>query len=143
MMFRSGWGTKLGQEITLAVRMKRDAFDSILAQAVHSTFVPEVYSIHQRWKEQLALSPIRLQWDPDHDPQGVKQDRRAIQLGLSGEVLKKYARKWVVEIEDISDFVASQREHAQKGDRHLLIPREEIYPVTDEAVFKRLQLSEA
>ena len=143
MMFRSGWGTKPGQEVTLAVRLRRDAFDSILAQAVHSTFVPEVYSIHQRWKEQLAHSPIRLQWDPDHDPQGVKQDRRAIQLGLSGEVLKKYAREWVVEIEDISDFVASQREHAQKADRHLVTPREEIYPVTDEAVFKRLQLSEA
>src|SRR5215813_11712221 len=44
MMFRSGWGTKPGQEVTLAVRLKRSAFDEILSQAVHSTFVPEVYS---------------------------------------------------------------------------------------------------
>ena len=143
MMFRSGWGTKQGQEITLAVRIRRDAFDSILAQAVHSTFVPAVYSTHQEWKERLALSPVRLQWDPDHDPQGTKQERRAIQLGLSGEVLKKYAREWIIEIEDVSDFVASQREYALKADRRLVIPREEIYPVSDEAVFKSLQLSGA
>src|SRR5688572_7892736 len=112
MMYRSGWGTKPGQEVTLAVRIKRDAFDAILAQAVHTTFVPEVYSTHHAWKERLADSPVRLQWDPDHDPQGAKQDRWAIQLGLSGEVLKKYAREWIVEIEDISDFAVSQREHA-------------------------------
>lgn len=142
MMFRSGWGTKPGQEVTLAVRIKRAAFDSILAQAVHSRFVPEVYSTDEEWKERLALSPVRLQWDPDHDPQGVKQERRAIQLGLRGEVLEKYAREWIVEIEDISDFVASQREYALKGDRRLLTPQEEIYPVTDEAVFKSVQLSE-
>jgi hypothetical protein len=70
MMYRSGWGTKPDQEVTLAVRLKREAFDFILAQAVRSTFVPEVYSIHQAWKERLALSQVRLQWDPDHDPSG-------------------------------------------------------------------------
>src|SRR5262250_1874468 len=40
MMYRSGWGTKGGQEVTLAVRLRRDAFDEILRRAVHSTFVP-------------------------------------------------------------------------------------------------------
>ena len=143
MMYRSGWGTKPGQEVTLAVRIKRDAFDDILAQAVHTRFVPEVYSTHEAWKERLASSPVRLQWDPDHDPQGEKQERRAIQLGLSGEVLKKYAREWIVEIEDISDFVAAQREHALQGNHNLVTPREEVYPVTDEAVFKSLQMSAA
>ena len=143
MMYRSGWGTKPGQEVTLAVRIKRDAFDSILAQAVHTRFVPEVYSTHEVWKERLASSPVRLQWDPDHDPLGTKQERRAIQLGLSGDVLKKYAREWIVEIEDISDFVAAQREHALQGNRDLITPREEVYPVMDEAVFKSLQMSEA
>ena len=142
MMYRSGWGTKPGQEVTLAVRIKREAFDAILAHAVHTRFVPEVYSTHETWKERLASSPVRLQWDPDHDPQGTKQERRAIQLGLSGDVLKKYAREWIVEIEDISDFVAAHREHALQGNHDLITPREEVYPVTDEAVFKSLQMSE-
>ena len=34
MMYRSGWGTKEGQEITLAIRIRRQFFESILAQAV-------------------------------------------------------------------------------------------------------------
>src|SRR6516225_753316 len=49
MMFRSGWGTKQGQEVTLAVWLKRPAFDHILRQAVHSTLVPEVYASRDEW----------------------------------------------------------------------------------------------
>src|SRR3974390_3276628 len=30
MTYRSGWGTKEGQEVTLAVRLRRAAFDEIL-----------------------------------------------------------------------------------------------------------------
>src|SRR5579862_3900380 len=32
MMYRSSWGTKEGQEVTLAVRLKRDFFEAMLAQ---------------------------------------------------------------------------------------------------------------
>src|SRR6185369_16959702 len=35
MMYRSGWGTKQGQEVTLAVRLRRTGFDQILERAVH------------------------------------------------------------------------------------------------------------
>jgi hypothetical protein len=38
MMYRSGWGTKEGQEITLALRLRRAFFDSLLAQAVPSSW---------------------------------------------------------------------------------------------------------
>src|SRR3954451_5003701 len=41
MMYRSGWGTKPDQEVTLAIRLRKQAFDELLAQAVHSAFVPE------------------------------------------------------------------------------------------------------
>src|SRR5215208_6003535 len=44
MMYRSGWGTKSGQEAILAVWLKRSAFDLILEEAVHTTFIPEIYS---------------------------------------------------------------------------------------------------
>src|SRR5271166_497945 len=33
MMYRSGWGTKAGQEATLAVRLIRTAFNTILSDA--------------------------------------------------------------------------------------------------------------
>src|SRR3954447_61697 len=49
MMYRSGWGTKEGQEVTLAVRLRRDAFDEILAQAVASTYSSSAYPTTQLW----------------------------------------------------------------------------------------------
>src|SRR5215471_14545418 len=66
MMFRSGWGTKEGQERTLAIHLRRAAFDEILRQAVHSSYVSKIYGSHEIWRSRLAESSIRLQWDPDH-----------------------------------------------------------------------------
>jgi hypothetical protein len=141
MMYRCGWSTKNGQEVTLAVWLKRLHFDNILAEAVHSAFVPEVYGTESAWKEAVAGSSVRLQWDPDHDPSGGKLDRRAIQLGLRGKVLARYARESLVHIEDISDFVAEQRGNASAGRYHQLVtPREELYPVGQGAVARRLGL---
>src|ERR1039458_6241141 len=130
MMYRSGWGTKEGQETTLAVRLRRKTFDEILQRAVHSSYVPEIYPSPEDWKARLADSPVRLQWDPDHDPLGGKQERRAIQLGLAGDVLRQYAADWIVSIEDISGFVAEQRAHTQPhAYANLVTPREEVYPI--------------
>src|SRR5436309_4481244 len=138
-MFRSGWGTKEGQKVTLAVRLRRSAFDDILKGAVHSTFVPEVYPSQDEWKRAVAGSSVRLQWDPDHDPSGAKVERRAIQLGLRGDALARYAREWIVPIEDISPFVEQQRPHARPAAYdHLLVPREQVYPVADGEVVARL-----
>lgn len=144
MMYRSGWGTKEGQEITLAVRLRREAFDEILRQAVHSTFVPEVYGSPENWQARLAESPVRLQWDPDHEPRGGKQQRRAIQLGLAGEVVKQYANDWVMSIEDISEFVAVQRINAQRKDfTNLLTPREDVYTISEQEVAERLGVNQS
>ncbi len=141
MMYRSGWGTKENQEITLAVRLRRDAFDEILRQAVHSTFVPDVYGSEDAWSRAVAGSDVRLQWDPDHDPAGSPVERRAIQLGLRGKVLATYARDWLLEIQDISDFVREQRANATAHER-LVTPREDVYTVADVEVGRRLGLSQ-
>src|SRR5262245_5569752 len=42
MMYRSGWGQSLGQEVVLAVRLRRSFFDSILELAVPSSFMSEL-----------------------------------------------------------------------------------------------------
>lgn len=142
MMYRSGWGTKEGQEITLAVRIQRTAFDSILRAAVYSSFQPSVYPSADVWKCQVAASNVRLQWDPDHDPEGRALERRAVQLGLRGEHLTRYAREWIVDIEDISGFVRDQREvMASRGNSALVMPVEKSYPVSDAETACRLGLS--
>ncbi len=141
MMFRSGWGTKPDQEVTLAVTLQRAAFDSILAQAVHSTFVRDIYATEAAWRSALASSSVRLQWDPDHGPRGEPLDRRAVQLGLRGETLARYASEWIVSIEDISTFVAEQRRIlVNDGATAILTPVEHPYPVADDAVASRLDV---
>jgi Domain of unknown function (DUF4291) len=142
MMYRSGWGTKPGQEVTLAIRLHRSAFDALLAAAVPSTFDPRLYSTEQEWQQAVGQSDVRLQWDPDHDPGGKPLDRRAIQLGLRGHAIAKFARDWIVNIEDVSQFVAEQRRIvSERQIGALLSPRETPYPVEDQAVANRLGLS--
>lgn len=127
MMYRNGWGCKEGQEVTLAVRIQRSAFDEILRQAVPSTYWQHLYASEAEWKRAVEQSSVRVQWDPDHDPSGRPLERRAVQLGLRGSVLARYAREWIVEIEDISDFVAEQREFAHGDYARLVVPRERVY----------------
>src|SRR5690606_26760499 len=109
MMYRSSWGQSPGQEVVLAVRIKRSAFDDILRNSVHSTFRPRVYDSEPYWRERLANSDVRLQWDPDHAPDGQPVARRAIQLGVRGAAAAAYSRDWIVSIDDMSEFVAEQR----------------------------------
>ncbi|HUQ03937.1 MAG TPA: DUF4291 domain-containing protein [Kofleriaceae bacterium] len=117
MMFRSGWGTKEGQEVVLAVWLRRAAFDAVLEAAVTH-----------------GETDVRLQWDPDHGPSGAPVERRAVQLGLRGETLRRYAKEWVLRIEDVTSMCHEQ--HARwkdGGDAALAVPREEPYPVTPAA----------
>jgi len=142
MMYRSGWGVKEGQEITLGLRLRREFFDSILAQAVQSTYYEGHYPSRERWQEALKTSSVRLQWDPDHDPAGAKLERRAIQLGLRGEVLEAFGKRELLEVIDMTGFVAEQRPQAtSSGFAALRTPCERVYVPSDPVVGKRLGLA--
>jgi hypothetical protein len=139
MMYRSGWGTKPDQEVTLAIWLRRSAFDVVLSQAVPSSFDAQRYATEAAWKAAVATSDVRVQWDPDHSPDGAPLLRRALQLGLRGATLGHYAQDWIVAIEDVSAFVARQRQMLAAGRLDQLeTPREEAYAVTDELVARRL-----
>lgn len=127
MMYRSGWGAKEGQEVILGLRVRRAFFDGVLAQAVASTYQPERYASREAWKAAVDASEVRLQWDPDHDPQGGKLARRAVQLGLRGETLELFASDALLEVIDLTPFVAEQRTYAMAGDTRLVTPQERVY----------------
>ena len=133
MMFRSGWGTKKGQEVTLAIRVRRTGFDAILREAIPSSFSPEAFDSERTWRAAGESSSGRMQWDPDHDPSGAPLGRRAIQLGVRGETLARFVNEWIVSIEDVSELVASQRArpHAE-----LLLPRERACTVSPDLRIK-------
>ena len=134
MMYRCGWASKPGQERVLAVTLRRSGFDEILGRAKNAK-APANHTTAS-WREILRSSDVRLQWDPDHGPDGTKCERRAIQLGLRGEPLRSYASDWVIRIDDITDWVHVQREVLSRGcAEELVIPREEIYrPPTEAAM---------
>ena len=143
MMFRCGWALKPGQERVLAIRLARSGFDAMLAGAVHSSYVAEVYGDPQSWKRRVKQSQVRLQWDPDHDPHGQKVERRAIQLGLRGAMLRDFATTWCLGIEDVSEWVHEQHAHVRaKRLEQLETPREHVYPVSDPELVSRLGLAQ-
>ena len=129
MMYRSNWGRSVGQEVVLGIRLRRNFFDSLLAKSVPSSFWHEHYSDQESWKQQVASSDVRLQWDPDHLPNGTKCERRAIQLGLRGETLEQYGREEILELIDLSTFISNQRALINRWkDGELQTPTEIIYP---------------
>ena len=123
MMYRAGWATKVDQERILRLTLKRSGWNTILHKAVHSSFQADHYADHANWKEALTSSDVRLQWDPDHGPDGEKLTRKAIQIGLRGATLADFHRDYLLHIEDITPFVEQQRKN--KGD-NLLVPVERV-----------------
>ena len=92
MMYRSGWASKKDQTKVLTIHITRTGFEEILSNAAIS-----------------GPGTVRLQWDPDHTPNGNKiPDRRAIQLGIKGEMLEKFSKEFIIKIDDITDFVLEQ-----------------------------------
>jgi len=131
MMFRAGWATKEGQEHILAVRLRRSFFDELLRRVVPSAFESRRHATQAEWQTAVANSEVRLQWDPDHDPSGKPLERRAVQLGLRGSMLRRYGQEDLISIEDISPFVLEQRAHASGGFDHLHMPAERVYRPVD------------
>lgn len=142
MMYRSGWGTKSDQEITLAIRLKRSYFDWILSQAVPSSLDSRLYQTYEEWQSDVSKSDVRLQWDPDHTPSGDREERRAVQLGLRGKALEGFRGSEIIEIEDISHFVTDQRKHLKNAHfSGLVTPVEKPYPVPNSALYNRLGIA--
>ena len=129
MMYRCNWLEADDEQArVLAIRIDRAFFDELLAQAVASSFRASGMESEAAWKRAVRGSDVRLQWDPDHGPKGGKLARRAVQLGLRGEVLRRFVFEATRSIEDISDLVRAQRVH--RGDpTSLQVPRERVYAV--------------
>jgi hypothetical protein len=143
MMYRSDWGRAEGQEVVLAVRLRRAFFDELLNRAVPSSFHASGYASEAAWRDAVRVSDVRLQWDPDHLPSGEPCARRALQLGLRGASLTAYGRNEAQEIIDVSEFVAEQRAAVHSPHEKLLTPVERVYVPADPALAVRLGLGNA
>lgn len=128
MMYRASWANAEGQKRILAITLRKNDFETILSQMAWASFEGSVYKDQAAWRNDLEVKPGRLQWDPDHDPYGTPLQRRAIQLGLKGDLLKEFGKTYCQKIEDITPFVEQQRVMVEERRlNELLVPREELY----------------
>lgn len=139
MMYRAGWAVKENQQKILAVSLPLEHFKTILQQATITSFDPAYFPTRDEWQEELGRTEVRLQWDPDHDPYGKKQERKAIQIGMRGAVLKQFCTAWITGIEDITPFVKAQHQLLLQGKLdELELPLEEVIDLGDPVIEKRI-----
>lgn len=131
MMYRSGWGKKDdGQQRILAIDIKHEGFKWALDHSCPSH--PEPGSSHDDWRALMDRSPVRIQWDPERDLLLRPQPYRSIQIGLSGEAVRRYVSDWIVSITDITQLAHFISDIMQAGDldrASLYLPRERAYTV--------------
>ncbi len=137
MMYRSGWASKENQNRILAIDILREGFDFIIDEAVLSTYNDKIYKDYDSWKESLNNSQVRCQWDPSRDIYGNLLEERAIQLGIKGDIVKKYVNEWIVNICDITDFCKDLHiKINNKENINSLLPIEKEYYKTSKIMIK-------
>ena len=136
MMYRSGWAAKPGQERVLAVRIARPAFDDALAGSCLSHVDPAVHESHAQWQEQVRCTQVRVQWDPERSLTLARLPWRAIQIGLTGDAVRRYVHEWIAGITDVTDLAHDVHRMVEDGDvagARALVPVEAPYPLPGEA----------
>ena len=131
MMYRCGWAMKPGQEHVLALRIARSGFEWALEHSCLSTFDNTLYADHDQWLERQRVSPVRIQWDPERDLQFRPLSYRSIQIGLSGEATRRYAREWITQMTDITPLVHQIHTAVEADDQDVraMLPAEQPYPL--------------
>lgn len=135
MMYRCGWATKAGQETVLAVEITREGFEWALRNACLSSYARGVHPDRTTWQRELKRAPARIQWDPERDLNLQPLPYRSLQLGLSGEAVRRYADEWTVAIHDVTPLAHEIHALASNGDLDSatrLLPNERTYPAATE-----------
>jgi hypothetical protein len=134
MMYRSGWGTKPGQERVLAIEITREGFEWALSHAALSHYDSRVHRSEEEWRAQKAASPVRVQWDPERSLTLAPLEHRAIQVGLSGEAVDLYVGEWIIGISEISALAAEVHRDVDAGNleaARAALPDERVYPLPE------------
>ena len=140
MMYRSNWGTKKNQECILAIDVYQETFEGLLAKAVLTS--PDAAGCDGlQWRRDFESAEVYCQWDPDRNPSGAPIGRAAIQIGLKGETLSEFLRTGIHRIEDLTPSVRKWNEQRKAGKLSAKsLPAERLYPLTNQAVRKRLSM---
>lgn len=143
LMERSNWGQKSDQAMILAVRIRRQAWESALREAVLTHPEKKIYGSNEVWREQFEKARVIVQWDPERSLRGAKLEYSAIQVGISRHLIEDYATKWITEIKDYTPLTRKIHAFCRDGEydkAKKLLPPERVYPVPEE-IAKRLGMA--
>ena len=133
MMYRSSWGSAVGQERVLAIRIRHAGFEWALAHSVLSGYDDRVHASRDQWKREIRRSPVRIQWDPERDLGLQPMPDRSLQVGLRGGAVHRYLDEWIAGIDDVTDLAHTVHELAREraGEQAArLLPAERPYPLS-------------
>ncbi|RCV50653.1 DUF4291 domain-containing protein [Marinitenerispora sediminis] len=131
MMYRCGYATKRDQERVLAVRITAEGFAWALRNACPSHYDRALFEDRDAWRRRLRESPVRVQWDPERDLAGAPLGHRSLQVGLSGDAVRRYVEEWIVELTDVTPLTVRIRDLRRAGDHAAaaaLLPGERPWP---------------
>ncbi len=115
MMYRAGWGLKdAGQKRILAIDITREGFEWALAHGCLSHADESIGK--EEWEAKKNASAVRIQWDPERDLFLRPLEHRAIQIGLSKEVVPLYVNQWIQRITDVTPLAHSIHKLIQDGE---------------------------
>ncbi|GAA1656369.1 DUF4291 domain-containing protein [Actinoplanes couchii] len=142
LMHRSNWGSKSGQERTLAVRITRSGWEHALSRGVLTSPETGVHGSAAAWHAAFSKADVHVQWDPERSLRGAALNHYSIQVGIGRDLIRAYAEEWVVGLTDLTPTVQRiaglvRSGHGAKVRR--LLPPERPYPL-DPAVARRIQV---
>lgn len=130
MMYRSGWAEKdSNQNRILAIEISFEGFEELLTEGVLTRY-DKIYGSETTWREKLNNSDVRIQWDPDHDINGEKLKRKAVQIGIKNDALQKFNNEFIKSIQDITNFVKEQKANIDNKNECFFVIDENIIEVS-------------
>jgi hypothetical protein len=132
MLYRSGYASKHRQERIVRVRLSHEGFRTILSRAVATRYDPTLFSTQAEWGKAFSRTEVRRQWDPDRDLSLRRLDRRALQLGISGQTVRSYVKEWILGLEDVTPLAHAVWNAVAKRSALPDVPHEKPYPLDEE-----------
>jgi hypothetical protein len=131
MLYRSSYASLPGQERILKIKINHESFRAILARGVPSSFDSNLFSTFEQWQTAVESSEVRYQWDPDRDLALRRLAHRALQLGLRGHTLARYAHEWILDIADVTAVAHSVQGGLAENNfpGTIQLPHEREYPL--------------
>ncbi|ENU58303.1 hypothetical protein L291_1948 [Acinetobacter guillouiae MSP4-18] len=134
LMERSHWATKSNQNHILAIRVKRDFWEYLLQQSIHTDPILSAHKNGEHWFESFENAKVHIQWDPERNLKGTKLEQRSIQIGISRFLIQAFNNTAIHSIQDITPLVTKMAQFRRLGKyKHAekLLPKQRIYPLND------------